>query len=150
MEVILKEDIEKLGYKDEVVTVRNGYGRNYLIPNGLAEIATPSAKKMLEETVRQRAHKEEKLINEAEGMAEKLSKADIKVVTKAGEKGKIFGSVSNIQLAQALKDSGYEVDRKNIHLAQDNIKELGKYEATVKLYKSLEAKLQFEVIAETE
>ncbi len=148
MELILKEDIEKLGYKNDVVTVRSGYGRNYLIPRGLAVIATPSSKKMLEETLKQRAHKEEKLVNEAESMAEKLTKAAIKVVTKAGEKGKIFGSVSNIQLAKSLKDAGFEIDRKNISLAQDNIKELGSYTATVKLYKKVQSELTFEVIAE--
>ena len=150
MEVILKEDIDKLGYKDEVVSVKNGYGRNFLIPKGMAVIATPSSKKMLEETKKQRAHKEEKLVAEAEAMAEKLAKTTVEVVTKAGEKGKIFGSVNNIQVAKALKDAGYDVDRKNIHLKEENIKELGKYEATVKLYKHVEITLNFEVLAETE
>ena len=148
MEIILKEDIEKLGYKNDVVTVKSGYGRNFLIPQGLAVIATSSAKKMMEETLRQRAHKEEKLVKEAEAIAEKLSKTTIQVLTKAGEKGKIFGSVNNIQVAKSLKDAGFDIDRKNIHIQKENIKELGTYEATVKLYKKVESKLNFEVIAE--
>ena len=148
MEVILKEDIEKLGFKNDVVTVRSGYGRNFLIPQGLAVIATPSSKKMLEETLKQRAHKEAKLVEEAEGLVEKLAKASIKVVTKAGEKGKIFGSVNSIQIAKALKEAGFDIDRKDIQLKQENIKELGKYEAKVRLYKKVEADLAFEVIAE--
>ena len=150
MEIILKEDIEKLGYKNDVVHVKSGYGRNFLIPQGLAIIATSSAKKMMEETLRQRAHKEEKLVKEAEGMAEKLAKLSIKVLTKAGEKGKIFGSVNNIQVAKSLKDAGFEIDRKNIHIDQENIKELGKYEAKLKLYKNIDATFTFEVLAEEE
>lgn len=150
MEVILKEDVDKLGYKDEVVNVKNGYGRNFLIPKGMAVIATPSAKKMMEESRKQRAHKEEKLVAEAQTMSEKLAKAKLNVVTKAGEKGKIFGSVNNIQVAKALKDAGFDIDRKNIELKEENIKELGKYEATVKLYKGVETTINFEVLAETE
>ncbi|MEQ8325213.1 MAG: 50S ribosomal protein L9 [Vicingaceae bacterium] len=148
MEVILKEDVEKLGYKDEIVNVKNGYGRNFLIPKGIAVIATSSSKKMLEETKKQRAHKEEKMVAEAESMAEKLIKTSIKVMTKAGEKGKIFGSVNNIQLAKALKDEGFDIDRKNIHLKEENIKELGSYEAVIKLYRKVEATIKFEVQAE--
>lgn len=150
MEIILKEDIEKLGYKNDIVTVRSGYGRNFLIPQGLAVIATGSAKKMMEETLKQRAHKEEKLVNEAESIAEKLGKTSIQVLAKAGEKGKIFGSVNTIQIAKSLKDAGFEIDRKSISIKHDNIKELGKYEATVKLYKHVEFNLAFEVVAETE
>ena len=150
MEVILKEDIDKLGFKNDIVTVRNGYGRNYLIPRGLAVIANNSAKKTMEETLRQRAHKEEKLVKEAEAMAEKLAKATINVVTKAGEKGKIFGSVNNIQLAKSLADQGFEIDRKNIQLKDEHIKALGKYQANVRLYKHVEHELEFEVIAEIE
>jgi large subunit ribosomal protein L9 len=150
MELILKKDIENLGYKDDVVTVKSGYGRNFLIPKGLAVIATSSSKKMMEENLKQRAHKEEKLVKEAESMAEKLAKLSIQIITKAGEKGKIFGSVNNIQLAKSLKDAGFEVDRKNIYIDQENIKELGKYEAKLKLYKQIEATFTFEVVAETE
>ena len=150
MELILKQDVANLGFKDDLVTVKNGYGRNYLIPNGLAVIANASSKRMLEETLKQRAHKEEKLVNEAEAIAEKLESTVITVATKAGEKGKIFGSVNNIQIAKALKEQGYEIDRKNIQLKDEHIKALGKYEATVRLYKHIEKKLQFEVIAEVE
>ena len=150
MEIILKEDIDNLGYKNDVVTVKSGYGRNFLIPQGLAIIATSSSKKMMAETLKQRAHKEEKLIKEAEVMAEKLGKLTIQVLTKAGEKGKIFGSVNNIQVAKSLKDAGFDIDRKNIHIDQENIKELGKYEAKLKLYKHIEASFTFEVMAEEE
>lgn len=150
MEIILKEDIENLGYKNDVVNVKNGYGRNFLIPNGLAVIATSSSKKMMEETLKQRAHKEAKLVEEAESMAEKLGKLSVQVQTKAGEKGKIFGSVNNIQVAKALKDAGFEIDRKNIIIDQEHIKELGKYEAKLKLYKHIEATFTFEIVAEEE
>jgi len=150
MEIILKEDIENLGYKNDVVNVKNGYGRNFLIPNGLAVIATSSSKKMMEETLKQRAHKEAKLVEEAESMAEKLGKLSVQVQTKAGEKGKIFGSVNNIQVAKALKDAGFEIDRKNIIIDQEHIKELGKYEAKLKLYKHIEASFTFEIVAEEE
>ncbi len=150
MEVILKEDIEKLGFKDEIVTVRDGYGRNFLIPRGMAEIATASTKKMLEETIRQRAHKEEKLVQEAEAQIEKLNKIKLTVTAKAGEKGKIFGSVNNIQLAAALKDQGFTIDRKNIQLKEENIKQLGSYQANIRLHKNIETTVDFEVIAETE
>jgi len=150
MEVILKKDIEKLGFENDIISVKNGYGRNYLIPNGLAIIANSSSKRMLEETLKQRAHKEEKLVLEAEATAEKLEKTVITVATKAGEKGKIFGSVNNIQIAKALKEQGFDIDRKNIHLKDEHIKALGKYEANVRLYKHIEKKLEFEVIAELE
>lgn len=150
MEIILKEDIENLGYKNDVVTVKSGYGRNYLIPQGLAIIATSSSKKMMEETLKQRAHKETKLVEEAEAMAEKLNKLSVQVLTKAGEKGKIFGSINNIQVAKSLKDAGFDIDRKNISIDQEHIKELGKYEAKVKLYKHIEATFSFDVVAEEE
>lgn len=150
MEVILKKDIDKLGFENEIISVKNGFGRNYLIPNGLAIIANVSSKRMLEETLKQRAHKEEKLVNEAESIAEKLENTVISVATKAGEKGKIFGSVNNIQIAKALKEQGFDIDRKNILLQDDHIKALGKYEATVRLYKHIEKKIAFEVIAEVE
>ena len=150
MDVILKEDIDKLGYKNDIVSVKNGYGRNFLIPTGKAIIATPSAKKMLEETIRQRAHKEEKLVAEAEAIVAKLSKAKVSVIAKAGEKGKIFGSVNNIQLAASLKEQGFDIERKNIQLKEENIKQLGKYQADIRLYKNVETTIDFEVIAETE
>lgn len=148
MDVILKEDIEKLGFKDEVVTVKDGYGRNFLIPTGKAVIATPSAKKMMEETVRQRAHKDQKMREEAEKLVESIQAAKVAIPTKAGEQGKIFGSVNNIQLANALKELNFQVERKNIKLMEEPIKQLGNYKAEVRLYKDITATIEFEVVAE--
>jgi len=148
MEVILKEDIQNLGSKNEIVTVKNGYGRNYLIPRGLAVIATASAKKMHEENIRQRAHKEEKIKNEAQETAKKLEKVSLSIGAKTSSTGKIFGSVNTIQIAEALKEKGYEVERKNISIPEDQIKEVGKYTATVKLHKEVSVDIEFEIVAE--
>lgn len=148
MEVILKQDIKGLGYKDDKVTVRNGYGRNFLLPKGMAILATDSVKKMHAEILKQRAFKEDKLRKEATVNAEKLAGVSIKVGAKAGESGKIFGSVTNIQIADALQKAGYNVERKNIEIAEDNIKALGTYTAKVRLYKDVAATVNFEVVAE--
>jgi large subunit ribosomal protein L9 len=148
MEVILKQDIKGLGYKDDKVTVRNGYGRNFLLPKGMAVLATESVKKMHTEILKQRAFKEDKLRKEAAVNAEKLAGVSIKVGAKAGESGKIFGSVTNIQIADALQKAGYNVERKNIEIAEDNIKALGTYTAKVRLYKDVAATVNFEVVAE--
>jgi large subunit ribosomal protein L9 len=148
MEVILKQDIKGLGFKDDKVNVANGYGRNFLLPKGLATLATESTKKAHAEILKQRAFKEDKLRKEASANAEKLSGASIKVGAKAGESGKIFGSVTNIQIAEALTKAGYNVDRRNIEMQQDAIKELGSYTAKVRLYKEVTATLNFEVVAE--
>ncbi len=148
MEVILKQDIKGLGYKDDKVKVANGYGRNFLLPQGMAFLATESAKKMHAELLKQRAFKEDKLRKEATANAEKLSTVSIKVGAKAGESGKIFGSVNTIQIADALHKAGYNVERKNIELNTDHIKELGAYTAKVRLYKEIAATINFEVIAE--
>jgi large subunit ribosomal protein L9 len=148
MEVILKQDIKGLGFKDDKVTVANGYGRNYLLPKGMAALATESAKKMHAEILKQRAFKEEKLRKEAAVNAEKLSGVNIKVGAKAGENGKIFGSVGTIQIAEALVKAGYNVERKNIEINDDTIKQLGTYSAKVRLYKDVAATVSFEVIAE--
>ncbi|MDO8998808.1 MAG: 50S ribosomal protein L9 [Bacteroidota bacterium] len=148
MEVILKQDVKGLGYKDDKVTVRNGYGRNFLLPKGMAILATESVKKMHTEILKQRAFKEDKLRKEATANAEKLSEVSIKVGAKAGESGKIFGSVTNIQIADALQKAGYAVERKNIEIAEDNIKQLGTYSAKVRLYKEVSATVAFEVVAE--
>lgn len=148
MEVILKQDIKGLGYKDDKVTVRNGYGRNFLLPKGMAVLATESVKKMHAEILKQRAFKEDKLRKEAAVNAEKLAGVSIKVGAKAGESGKIFGSVTNIQIADALQKAGYAVERKNIELNEDNIKALGTYTAKVRLYKDVAATVNFEVVAE--
>lgn len=148
MEIILKEDVEKVGFKDEIVTVRPGFARNYLIPQGLAVVASPSAKKMLEETQRQRAHKEEKILDESKALAEKLSAIKLKIGAKAGENGKIFGSVNTIQIAEALGKQGFEIDRKNITIQGDSIKELGEYTANVRIHKRVVQDVNFEVVGE--
>lgn len=148
MEIILKQDVKNLGSKDDIVKVKNGYGRNYLIPNGLAVIANESNKKQLEEIKKQRAYKEQKLKEEAQKTAKKLESLAVKVGAKAGETGKIFGSVNNIQVADALKKLGIEVDRKNITLKDESIKNLGTYKATVKLHKEVIVDIDFEVVAE--
>ena len=148
MEVILKQDMKGLGFKDDVVKVRPGYGRNFLIPKGIANLATETNKKILAENVKQRAFKEEKFKKEATANAEKLAEVSISVGAKSGESGKIFGSVTNIQIAEALKKAGYDVERKNIELKEDAIKALGSYTAKVRLYKDIVAEVKFEVVAE--
>jgi large subunit ribosomal protein L9 len=148
MEVILKQDIKGLGYKDDKVVVRNGYGRNFLLPKGMAVLATESVKKMHAEILKQRAFKEDKLRKEATANAEKLVGVSIKVGAKAGESGKIFGSVTTIQIADALQKAGYTVERKNIEITEDSIKQLGTYSAKVRLYKEVSATISFEVVAE--
>lgn len=148
MEVILKQDIKGLGYKDDMVSVANGYGRNFLLPKGMATLATDSAKKMHAEIMKQRAFKEDKLRKEAAANAEKLAGVSIKVGAKAGENGKIFGSVTTIQIAEALNKSGYQVERKNIEINDEHIKQVGTYSAKVRLYKDIFATVSFEVIGE--
>jgi large subunit ribosomal protein L9 len=148
MEVILKKDIEKLGYKDDVVSVRDGYGRNFLIPQGLAIVATSSTKKILAENLKQRAHKETKVRAEADKAAKSLRDIAIKVGAKAGESGKIFGSVNTVMLADALKKLGFDIERKNITIKNEPIKTLGKYEAVIRLHKDLTETITFEVIEE--
>ena len=148
MEVILKQDIQSIGHKNDIVTVKNGYGRNYLIPKGLAALATPSAKKMHEENLRQRAHKEEKIKNEAQELAKKIEKVSLSIGAKTSSTGKIFGSVNTIQIAEALKEKGYEIERKNISIPEDQIKEVGKYKATIKLHKEVKTEIEFEIVAE--
>ena len=148
MEVILKQDIQSLGHKNDIVAVKNGYGRNYLIPKGLASLATPSAKKMHEENLRQRAHKEEKIKNEALEVGKKLEKVVLSIGAKTSSTGKIFGSVNTIQIAEALKVKGYEIERKNISIPEDQVKEVGKYTATIKLHKEVKVEIEFEIVAE--
>jgi len=145
MDVLLKKDVERLGSKDEIVSVKNGYGRNFLIPKGIAVLATSSVKKMHAETLKQRAHKDNKLKEEATAILAKLTKKTFVVPAKVGENGKIFGSVTNIQLADALGNEGFTVERKNINLLTNNIKSVGKYEAEVKLHKEVSGKINFEV-----
>ncbi|MEX1189614.1 MAG: 50S ribosomal protein L9 [Bacteroidia bacterium] len=148
MDIILTQDVTNLGNKDEIVKVKNGYGRNYLIPQGMAQLATESNRKVLAETLRQRAHKEEKLRTEAESLATKLREVKLDVGAKVGESGKIFGSVNAIQLSEALRKLGHEIDRKNITIDTDSIKQLGTYTANVKVYKDIRVEVQFEVVAE--
>jgi len=147
MEVILKEDIANLGHKNDIVAVKNGYGRNYLIPQGIAILASPSAKKVHAENLKQRAHKEEKIKNEAEGVAKTLEGKVFTVGAKASSTGKIFGSVNTIQIAEVLTKEGFTVERKNISLKED-VKELGKYAATVKLHREVKVEISIEVVAE--
>lgn len=148
MEIILKQDVEKLGHKDEIVDVKPGYARNYLIPNKLAILATKSAKKMHEENMRQKAHKEAKIVEMAEETKRKIDGLTIKIGTKTSSTGKIFGSVNTIMIAEALAKEGFEIDRKNISINSDTVKEVGTYDATVKLYKKIKADIKFEVFSE--
>jgi large subunit ribosomal protein L9 len=148
MDVILKQDIQNLGYKNDVVSVKKGYARNYLIPQGLAINATPSAKKIHEENIKQRAHKEEKIREEAEAMVEKLKDISLTIGAKTSSKGKIFGSVNTIQIAEALKEKGYDIERKNIKIKDDLIKEIGKYTATIRLHKEVSVDIPFEIVSE--
>ena len=148
MEIILKKDHKGLGYKNDIVKVKNGYGRNFLIPQGVAVLATESNKKMQAEEIKQSSFKEQKLRNEATAMAAKFADVTVKVGAKAGESGKIFGSVTNIQLAEALKKAGYDVERKNIEMNEEAIKALGTYSAKVRLFKEITATINFEVVAE--
>lgn len=146
MKIILKEDVANLGYKDDVVEVKNGYGRNYLIPTGKAQLATPSALKVLAENLRQRAHKIAKIKADAEAVAETLKDVSLTIAAKVSENGTIFGSVGNIQVAEALAAAGKEVDRKLIVV--DAVKQVGQYTATVKLHKEVSVEIPFEVVAE--
>lgn len=147
MEIILKEDILNLGYKNDIVNVKPGYARNYLIPMGKAVIASPSAKKMLAEDLKQRAHKLEKIKKEAEAAAAKLEGVSLTIATKVSATGTIFGSVTNIQIAEELSKLGHEVERKLI-VVKDNVKEVGNYKAIVKLHKEVSVEIPFEVVAE--
>ena len=147
MEVILKEDIITLGYKDDVVNVKEGYARNFLIPQGKAIIASPSAKKVLAENMKQRAHKIEQVKNEAQAIADKMEGTTLSIGAKTSSTGTIFGSVTNIQIAEELTKKGFDVDRKLI-IIKDQVKEIGSYTATVKLHKEVSIEIPFEVVSE--
>lgn len=147
MEVILKEDILNLGYKDDIVDVKKGYARNFLIPQGKAIMASESAKKVIAENNRQRAHKLEQLKKEAEDFAAKMEGTTLTIGAKTSSTGTIFGSVTNIQIAEELAKKGFEVDRKYI-LIKDQVKEVGSYTATVRLHKEVSVEIAFEVVAE--
>lgn len=148
MEIILKKDVEHLGYADDVVKVKDGYARNFLIPRGLAIVATDSNRKQLSETLKQRAHKLAKIKDEAERAAEGLAGKTLKIGAKVGESGKIFGSINTIMLADAIKALGFEVDRKNIKIKGDTIKAVGKYEAEVAFHREVVRTIPFEVVEE--
>jgi large subunit ribosomal protein L9 len=147
MEIILKEDVINLGYKDDIVKVRDGYGRNYLIPQKKAVVATPSARKMLAEELKQRAHKLEKIKNEMVELAAKLENVQLTIAAKVSETGKLFGAVGNIQVAEALAAQGFEIDRKII-VVKDAVKELGSYKAAIKLHREVSVEVAFDVVAE--
>ena len=149
MDIILKQDVNNLGYKNDIVTVKPGYARNFLIPQGLATLATERNRKILAEEMRQQAHKEEKVRNEAQEKANIINGLKLRVPAKASETGKIYGSVNNVQIANAIKEAcNLDIDRKQIVLSDDTVKEIGSYKAKVKLHKDVQAEVEFEVYAE--
>ncbi|MBK7129365.1 MAG: 50S ribosomal protein L9 [Crocinitomicaceae bacterium] len=148
MELILKKNVDKLGFKDEVVKVRPGYGRNFLIPQGYAVLATESAKKAHAEVMKQRSHKDAKIKEEASGLAAKLAEMTVKVAAKAGDSGKIFGSVTTVQLSEALKAAGVDVERKSLKIVNEPIREVGTFEAVAILHKDVKQNFKFEVVAD--
>ncbi|MDO4461902.1 MAG: 50S ribosomal protein L9 [Bacteroidia bacterium] len=148
MEVILKTDVAKLGHKDDIITVKPGYGRNYLIPKGIAQLATESAKKVLAENQKQRAHKLAKIKQDAVELAAKMEGLKLTIGAKASSTGKIFGSVNTIQISEALAKAGFEIDRKIILIKDEAIKDLGSYTATIKLHREVKVEVAFDVVAE--
>ena len=148
MEIILKKDVEGVGFKDDVVTVKNGFGRNFLIPNGSAILATPSAKKVLAENIKQQVVKDKKIIDDANKMEKKISALELKIKAKVGEGVKLFGSVNNINVQKELSENGIEIDKKSIIISGNNIKQLGKYSAKIRLHREVIFDFPFEVVAE--
>ena len=148
MEIILKKDVEGVGFKDDIVTVKNGFGRNFLIPNGSAILATPSAKKVLAENIKQQVVKDKKIIDDANKLAKKINNLEIKVKAKVGDGVKLFGSVNNINVQKELADSGVEVDKKAIMISGNNIKQVGKYTAKIRLHREVIFDFPFEVVPE--
>ena len=148
MQVILKKDVDNLGFTDDLVTVKNGFGRNFLIPQGHAVLATPSAKKVLAETLKQRAFKEKKVIEDAKAEAEKLNGLEIKISAKTGEGDKLFGSINNINLAEAFEKAGVSIDKKFITIAGGTIKRTGTYDATIRFHRDVVSNFAFDVVAE--
>lgn len=147
MEIILKEDISGLGYKNDIVKVRNGYGRNFLIPRGLALMATDSAKRVVAENVKQVAHKAEKLKTDAQNLADRIGETVLNLYTKAGESGKIFGAITTLQIADELKSKGFDVDRKKVSF-RGEVKSVGQYTVLIDLHKEVKKEITFNVIAE--
>ena len=146
MEIILLTDIANVGHKDDIVDVKQGYGRNYLIPQGYAILATPSARKVVAENLRQRAHKEAKLKAEAEAIAAQLAEVKLTIGAKTSSTGKIFGSVNSIMISESLKEKGFDIDRKKIMLK--DVKEIGTYTALIKLHREVKVDVEFEVVSE--
>ena len=148
MEIILKKDVEGVGFKDDIVTVKNGFGRNFLIPNGSAILATPSAKKVLAENIKQQVVKDKKIIDDANKLAKKINSLEIKVKAKVGDGVKLFGSVNNINVQKELADSGVEIDKKAIMISGNNIKQVGMYTAKIRLHREVIFDFPFEVVPE--
>ena len=148
MEIILKKDVEGVGFKDDIINVKNGFGRNFLIPNGSAILATPSAKKILAENIKQQVVKDKKVIDDANKLEKKISGLDIKIKAKVGEGVKLFGSVNNINVQKELTENGVDVDKKSIIISGNNIKQLGKYSAKIRLHREVIFDFPFEVVAE--
>ena len=148
MEIILKKDVEGVGFKDDIVTVKNGFGRNFLIPNGSAILATPSAKKVLAENIKQQVVKDKKVIDDANKLAKKINSLEIKIKAKVGEGVKLFGSVNNINVQKELAESGVEIDKKSIMISGNNIKQTGKYTAKIRLHREVIFVFPFEVVPE--
>ena len=148
MEIILKKDVEGVGFKDDIITVKNGFGRNFLIPNGSAILATPTAKKILAENIKQQVVKDKKIIDDANKMEKKISALELKIKAKVGEGVKLFGSVNNISVQKELSENGIEIDKKSIIISGNNIKQLGKYSAKIRLHREVIFDFPFEVVAE--
>lgn len=148
MEIILKKDVEGVGFKDDIVSVKNGFGRNFLIPNGSAILATPSAKKVLAENIKQQFVKDKKVIDDANKLAKKINSLEIKIKAKVGEGVKLFGSVNNINVQKELAESGVEIDKKSIMISGNNIKQTGKYTAKIRLHREVIFDFPFEVVPE--
>jgi len=148
MELILKQDVENLGFINDLVTVKNGYGRNFLLPQGLAVLATPSTRKVLAETLKQRAFKEKKIVDDAQKEANKLNGLEIKIASKTGEGNKLFGSISSANLVAALEGNGVTIDKKFITIAGGLIKRTGQYEAKIRFHRDVIANFSFEVVGE--
>lgn len=148
MDVILKNDVENLGFADDLVSVKNGYARNFLIPQGHAVLATPSAKKVLAETLKQRAYKEKKIVEAAQAEASKLNGLEVKIAAKTGEGDKLFGSVTNADLSDALEKQGVSIEKKYISIAGGSVKRTGQYDATIRFHRDVISNFAFDVIAE--
>lgn len=148
MELILKRDVENLGFADDIVNVKNGFGRNFLIPQGAAVLATPSARKVLAENLKQRAYKEKRVIDDAQKEADKLKDLEVKITSKTGDGDKLFGSVNNADVASALEKAGVTIERKYITIPGNNIKRLGSYEASIRFHKDVIVPFGFDVVAE--